>query len=62
MMERRCSFLVVTSGKPAAQIEAHLIAEDAQGAGAGAVVLARAVLAYVAQEIEILPHLQPPMP
>ena len=56
MMERRCSCLVVTSGNPASQIEAHLIAEHAQRAGAGAVLFARAVLADVAQEIEILPH------
>ena len=42
--------------KAGCEIEAHLIAEYAQGAGAGAVVLARAVLADVAQKIEILPH------
>ncbi len=39
------------------QIEAHLVSEYAQGAGAGAVVFACAALADVAQEIEILPQL-----
>ena len=38
------------------EIEAHLIAEHAQCAGARAIVLARAVLPDVAQKIEILPH------
>ena len=38
-IERRCSFLVVTSGKPSAQVEAHLPAEHAARAGAGAVGL-----------------------
>ena len=44
MMERRCSCLVVTSGNPAREVEAHLIAEYAQGAGAGAVFLAAPVM------------------
>ena len=44
MIERRCSFLVVTSGKPSAQVEAHLPAEDRERAGARPVVLAVAVL------------------
>jgi hypothetical protein len=39
-----------------AQIEAHLITEYAQRAGAGAVALARAAVAYLPQKVEILPH------
>jgi hypothetical protein len=39
MIERRCSFLVVTSGKPFGQVEAHLVAEHGERAGAGAVLL-----------------------
>jgi hypothetical protein len=42
--------------KSGRQIEAHLIAEYAQRAGARAILLAGAVLSDVAQEIEILPH------
>ena len=38
------------------EIEAHLVTEHAQRAGAGAIRLARAVLADVAEEIEILLH------
>ncbi len=34
-----CSFLVVVSGKAVGEIEAHLMAEHGQGAGAGAVAL-----------------------
>ena len=56
MIDRRCSFLVVSSGKPGAEIEAHLAAEDAQRAGAGAVGLGRAMLEDIAHEIEVLPH------
>ena len=39
MIDLTCSFLVVTSGKPCGKIEAHLLAEQAQRAGAGAVAL-----------------------
>jgi hypothetical protein len=42
--------------KPGSEIEAHLMPEHAQRAGARAIVLARAVLPDMAQEIEILPH------
>ncbi len=38
MIDFRCSFFVVTSGKPSRQVEAHLMAEDRERAGAGAVV------------------------
>ena len=54
MMERRCTFLVVTSGKPSAQVEAHLVAEHALRAGAGAVALGHAVVADVAHEVFVL--------
>ena len=56
MIERRCSFLVVTSGKPSRQIEAHLVAEDGERAGAGAVVLADALVEDAAEKIEIGLH------
>jgi Asp/Glu/hydantoin racemase len=38
------------------QVEAHLMAEDAQRSRARAVVLACALLADVAKQIEILAH------
>ena len=50
------SFLVVSSGKPCGEVEAHLVAEDAQRAGAGAVALLDAVLQDVPEEVQILPH------
>ena len=40
MIERRCSFLVVSSGKPFGEVEAHLVAEHRQRADAGAVLCA----------------------
>ena len=43
MIERRCSFLVVSSGKPVGEVEAHLVAEDRTGADAGPVLLRNAV-------------------
>ena len=42
--------------EPLAQIEAHLVAEDAQRAGAGAIALVHPVLPDVAHQIEILLH------
>jgi hypothetical protein len=56
MIERVCSFLVVSSGKPSCRPgEAHLPAEHRQGAGAGAVGLAFvAVFEHVAHEVEVL--------
>jgi hypothetical protein len=42
--------------KSVAQCKAHLVAEHRQGAGPGAIVLAVAVLAHVAHEIEVLAH------
>ena len=56
MIDLRCSFLVVTSGKALGQIEAHLVAEHAERAGAGAVGLAHPFGAHAAHEIEILLH------
>ena len=42
--------------KTAREIEAHLMAEDRKRAGSGAVVLADAVVAHMAHEVEILLH------
>ena len=50
------SFLVVSIGKPGDQIEAHLVAEDRQRAGAGAVVLLRAVGENPFEQVVILVH------
>ena len=55
-----CSFLVVISGKPSREIEAHLMAEHRQRAGAGAVALLDAVGEHVFHQFEILPH-RPPL-
>src|SRR5512138_109312 len=38
------------------EIEPHLVTEDAERAGAGAVLLADAALADRSQQIEVLPH------
>ena len=56
MIERRCSRLVVTTGKPSAEVEAHLVAEDAAGAGARAVGLVDPVGHDVVEEVEVLAH------
>ena len=56
MIDLVWTFLVVTSGKPAREVEAHLVAEHRQRAGAGAVVLAVAVVADVPHEVEVLAH------
>ena len=56
MIERRCSFFVVTSGKPSLQIEAHLMAEDGERAGSGPVVLADALVQDAAEQIVIGLH------
>ena len=42
--------------EPRPEVEAHLVAEDAQRAGAGAIALAHPVLADVAHQIEVLLH------
>ena len=56
MMDLRCTLLVVSSGKPAFEVEPQLRAEDAERAGAGAVVLARAVLEHVPHQVEVGAH------
>ena len=43
-------------GETLLQVEAHLVAEDGQGAGAGAVRLDGAMLFYMAHEFEVLAH------
>ncbi len=50
------TFLVVTSGKPVAQVVAGLRAEQRDRAGAGAIGAALAVLEHVAEELEVRPH------
>ncbi len=54
MIDFRCSFLVVTSGKPSREIETQLPAEQRARAGAGAVGFLRAVFQHVAQQFEVL--------
>ena len=56
MIDLVWTFLVVTSGKPGREVEAHLVAEHRQRAGAGAVGLAVAVVADVPHEVEVLAH------
>ena len=56
MIDLRCSFLVVTSGKPVGEVEAHLMAEHRQRAGAGAVVLLHAVGEDPLHQVEVLAH------
>ena len=58
-IDLRCSFLVVSSGKPLGEIEPHLMAEHRQRAGAGAVALLHAVGEDVFHQIEILAHRGP---
>ena len=54
--DRVCTFLVVTSGKPVGQVEAHLVAEDRPRAGAGAVGLLDALVEDPLEEVEVLLH------
>ena len=56
--ERVCTFLVVTSGKPCGEVEPHLVAEDAAGAGAGAVALLRPVVEDPLEEVEVVLHVR----
>ena len=42
--------------KAVGQVEAHLVAEDGERAGAGPVILAMAVVAHLPHEVEILFH------
>ena len=50
-MDLVCTFLVVISGNPAAQVVAHLMAEQTAGAGAGAVRFRRPTLHHQPQKI-----------
>ena len=54
--DRTCTFLVVTSGKPVGQVEPHLVAEDAAGAGAGAIGLHGAGGQDAIHQIQVLLH------
>jgi hypothetical protein len=56
MIERRCSFLVVSSGKTLGQVEAHLPAEHRARAGAGAVGFDVPVFEHVAHQVEVGAH------
>ncbi len=62
MIDLKCRALGGDGGEARLQIEAHLVAEDAAGADAGAILLARAVVPDVPQEIEILFHDRSPPP
>ena len=56
MIERRCSFLVVSSGKAVGEVEAHLRPEPGQRARPGAVLLLDALVENSLHEVEILAH------
>jgi hypothetical protein len=43
-------------GKAVRQVETHLVAEDAQRAGAGAVALLDPRREHPVEEVEVLPH------
>ena len=59
MMERRCSFLVVTAGKPVVQVETKLVAKQADRPGAGAVRFPAAIFENVLQQLQVGLHLLP---
>ena len=56
MIDFRCSFLVVTQRKALREVEAHLVAEHRQRAGAGAVVLLAPVGENAFHQVEVLAH------
>ena len=56
MIDLRVHLLGRKQREARAEIEAHLIAEHRQRAGAGAVALAMTVVAHVAHEIEVGLH------
>ena len=56
MIDLVCSFLVVVSGKAVGQVEAHLVAEDAPRARAGAIALRHAVVDNLLQQVKVLAH------
>src|SRR5262245_3093462 len=49
-------FLGGDQRKPVGEIEAHLVAENAQGACAGAIGLRHAVVQRMLHQVEVLPH------
>ena len=49
-------FLRGHQGKPLREIEAHLMAEHRERAGAGAVTFSRALGAHPVDQVQILPH------
>ena len=51
MIERRCNFLVVTSGEAIGQIEPHLIPKDTDRAGSGAILFLDSALYDVIEHI-----------
>ena len=46
-------------GESPLEVEAHLVAEYAQGAGPGAIFLAYTVLPYMSHQVQILLHASP---
>ena len=56
MIDFRCSFLVVTSGKPSARSKRIWWPNTEQRAGAGAVALLHAVGEDVLHQFEVLAH------
>ena len=54
--DRVCTFLVVTQREPGGEVEAHLVAEDAAGAGAGAVGLLDSLVEDPPEEVEVRLH------
>ena len=54
MIDLRCSFLVVSSGKPCAEIEPHLMAEDRARARPGPIAAIDPVGQQLGQKVEIL--------
>ena len=53
MIERRCSFLVVTQGKPSDRSKTHLVTKQADGAGTGSVFLATALIEDILQKLQV---------
>jgi hypothetical protein len=56
MIDFKCSFFVVTSGKPLGQIEPHLMAENAERARPRAVGFGHAAIEDQPQKVEISLH------
>ena len=58
MIDRRWTFLVVTSGKPSPEVEPQLATKDAQSARTSAISAGDSVGQHVIQQIEIATHLE----